>query len=103
MKKDEKVLQHFHECPNCRAKGDVTAATSSVGEFLMSRMSEREMAVVLTSLVLVLCEEQDDFQEHAFEDFVRHMRTVWTLSATERRQRLDDLDKEDAIDKSNLH
>jgi hypothetical protein len=97
-------LRHFHECENCSSKGDIKAATASVGEFLMARMSEREMAIVLTSLVLVLCEEQLDHQEHAFEDFVRHLRTVWTSTVAERRQRLADTVKEDdEIDKSNLH
>lgn len=94
------VLQHFHECDNCRAKEDIRAATSSVGEFLMTRMSEREMAVVLTSLTLVLCEEQLDYQDHAFEDFVQHLRTVWTLSKSERMQRLRE---DNRVDKSNLH
>jgi ribosomal protein S14 len=95
-----RTLQHFHECENCRANGDIRAATSSVGEFMMSRMSEREMAMALTSLTLVLCEEQLGAQDAAFEDFVQHLRVVWTASAAERRARLTEVPVED---KSNLH
>jgi hypothetical protein len=92
-------LTHFHVCENCSAKGDIRAATTSAGTFLSDRMSDREMAVVLTSLTLVLCEEQED-QDAAFEDFIRHLRTVWTESVKERTERLTEAIEED---KSRLH
>lgn len=82
------TLTQFHECENCRrAKVDVIQVTKDVGEFLMARMSERTMAVVLTSMSLVLAEEQED-PESAFEDFIRHMRVVWAASTNERNARL---------------
>ena len=80
-------LERFHECENCKTDGDVKWVCHVAGEFLNDKLSPKQMAASLASLVGGLAERQED-PDVALENFIEYMRAQWKKYEPERRERL---------------